>query len=1096
MVLESAGYEGETGHDGVEGGPELVEAPSVPRDGMVHLHRHSEYSFLDGLGTAQRYAERARELGQAALAITDHGNLCGALLHVKHCEEQGITPILGMEAYFRPDRTVQQASNRKYFHLVLIARNLEGWRNLMRISSESYESGFYHKPCVDWELLRRWGDGLIGSTSCASGTVPYGILSMDEAFTQESLEGLRGIFGDHLYVEIQPHDWDEQRMLNVELVNLARREGLPIVATTDVHFPEREWHDTAELLLMSRTGQTMATREKAIDEDEPFISISPQSYLMSGDEVRSAFAEHHPGIPATVVDEAVANTSVVAGWIEPFEIDRSPKIPRAASTPEEAERIVMGWCEEGLRRIGKEHDRVYRERLEHERGVLRDKGVFDYFYIIGDLVRWAKDNGIRVGPGRGSAAGCLVSYLSRITAIDPIGHGLLFERFLNPDRVELPDIDIDFQHDRRDEVKQHLAERWGHDRVANVAAFQTFGMASAIQVPAKILGADFVETKRVTDKLKGAVKSADDASDDEGELHLEDVVEHSAPLREYRDGHPDVWRHAVRLEGQTRTMGKHPAGVVITPGPFVDHMPTMHARKGGSLVTAWSERASFPIITTYGFLKIDALSTDSLTIQAHAAGLVRRDKGVDVDFESVEQFPVIADPRDVDSRVMRVYAEGRTLGVFQFESHGITGLLKSIQPDWLGDVTAANALYRPGPMDAKTGGTWEYAKRKHGEIEWSYSTPELAEVLDETHGIIAYQEQVMEIARLLFGFSASEADELRKAMTKWHSNKDNTRRGEQRMRAMEGRAMRHAVEQKGISRADASAVWDQLKAYARYGFNKSHSAGYSLQSYMDAWLKTYHPVEMWTSVLTYEPKKVGRVVRTALAEGVVILPPDVNRSGRGFDVDAGGIRFGLDAIKDVGPTAVLALEAGKPFESFEDLEARVERRKVNAKVKRAMLEAGAFDSWGGRGEWLLDESGARVPGALSLNEMAALEKQRIGFPLSTAKRTASYEQLIGERVHSPSELEGMSKGELVTVGGELVDVRRIRTRKDQEMAFIGLELGGDSYRCTLFPRQYAEANGVLEEGRALLVRGKLDSDLSTVLVEQMITLDDLRSALG
>lgn len=1105
-------------------------------DPLVHLHRHSEYSFLDGVGTATHFAEEAKRLGQGYLSITDHGNLCGALLHVKACEEAGITPILGMEAYFRPQRSDWSANNGAYYHLVLLAKNLEGWQNLMRLHTESYMSGYGHKkPVIDFELLRMHGKGLIGSTSCVAGVVPKRIIEGDIDGARDVMEILRDTFEGHLFAEIQPHqvifkpgDPCVQKLVNREIYNLANELSVPLVATADVHYPYKDWYETQDLLVMTNTGQTVATREKAHALGEDYMSGYPTCWLMSSQEMRELFALNHPELDSSIVDEAIGNTGVVASWIEQFEIDKSPKIPKAADTPEEAEAIVMGWAREGLERIGKSGDPIYEARLEHERNILRNAAIFDYFYIIGDLVRWAKGlnpddkppgRPIRVGACRGSAGGSLIAYTTRITAIDPVGHGLLFERFLNPDRKELPDIDIDFQHNRREECKEYLARKWGQERVANVAAFQMFGMASSLQSMAKVLQADFVETKAVTDKLQGAVKDADAATEDEGELHLEDLLPHSSALQEYAAKNPEVWKHALRLEGQVRTMGQHPAGVVITPGPSTESMPTMKARKDGHVVSAWSERASFPIMTTYGFLKIDALSTDGLTIQDYAADLIEKQTGEVIDFEDPRQFPVIVDPYAVETEVIEKFGAGRTLGVFQFESHGITGLLKDIKPDWLGDVIAANALYRPGPLDGGT--TFQYGKRKNGQQPWSNVHPSLDPILDSTYGIIAYQEQVMAVASAIGGFSPAEADDVRKIMTKWHSNKDNTRRGEEKMRQMQDRFFEHATGPVGLAKKEAEQIWEWLKAFARYGFNKSHAGGYALQAYQDMWLKVHHPLAFYASLLTWEPKKTARVVRAALADGVDILPPDVNRSSRGFTIDNGAIRFGLTAIRDVGLTSVIEIERMRPFTDYADMMRKVNTTKVNAKVKLGLLEAGAFDEWGGRSQWMIatetlrepdpnhkrryiyhQRAGDVIPGSLSQNEMAALEKLRIGFPLSTSAQSAKVSEDVKSKllIHTVADLEGVQEGDTkigednITIGGEVIEIREQKSKWGNDIAFVKTEYEGDEYQLLFQSRAWTQFRDQVEEGVTILAQGKMGDD--KLIVNNMITMEQARAQLA
>jgi DNA polymerase III subunit alpha len=1037
--------------------------------------------MLDGVGTAEEHVKRAVEIGAEALALTDHGSLSGSLHHLKACHAAGIKPIVGIEAYFREDRLDQRPENRTYFHLLLLAKTLEGWHNLMRLSTEAWASGFYHKPCVDWELLRKHSKGVIATTSCLSGLVVKRLLGKGDP--ELALRTMRDVFGDELFVELQPHAIPEQVTANVELVNLAGSLGVGTVATTDAHYPYREWSDTHDVLVMSRTGQSVKTRAKAEERGEDYMAFSGDTFfLMSRAEVMREFKRNHPNLPRAHVEAAVDGAVDIAASVEAFEVDKTLKVPVAKQVLGDAELLVRDWCEEGLVRVRKKSHPVYRKRMEREIRVLRNAGVMDYIAIIGDMVRWAKSQGILVGAGRGSAAGSLVAYLSRITAIDPIGHGLLFERFLNEDRKEMPDIDIDFQHNRRQEVVDYLKRTWGADHVANVAAFQTFGMRTAIQASARVLCVPYEDVTSVTKTFEESVEQVS-GQEGEGDVRLEHIVTVNEKLKKFSKDYPLCWKHALRLEGQVKAQGKHPAGVVITDKALSEYMPTQRS-SGGQLVTAWSERASFPIITEFGFLKIDVLALDDLTIKAHAAEVLKQTSGEVLDFDSVKQFRVIEDPRAVDPEVIAAFGDMHNLGVFQFESRGISALLKDIEPDWLGDITAANALYRPGTIEG--GLVWSYAKRKSGEEKWKYVHPSMAEHLDETYGIIVYQEQVMQIAQEIGGFTPSEADEVRKVMTKWHSNKLNTRRGERRMRELSGKFFSHAMERKGLNRAEAAEVWHQLQSMTRYGFNKSHSAGYALGAYQDKWLKLRRPLAMYAAMLTWEPRKKLKIVREAMAAGVKVLPPDVNESVRGFSVHGDALRFGLDSIRDVGAVAVheiVTVRQARSYADIDDFRARTTRRKCNSKVVTALEEAGAFDSVGGRHGWDVDRR-------------AEAERRRVEVPLSFSRLSRLHHNAVRDRVHRQDEIEKMQKGDTVTVGGEVVEVREIVTkRKRERMAFVTLAFGNDEYRVTFFPRQYAGVNGELVIGKSILVMGTLDRE-QQVLVNEFCSVEELLNDTG
>lgn len=1034
---------------------------------FVHLHRHSEYSFLDGSGRANQYADLAAELGQPALALTDHGNLCGALHHIVACEAAGIKPIVGMEAYFRPDAKDHTPENKEYYHLVLLAKNEVGFRTLRRLSTQSYhEENFYYKPCVDWKMLEQEHEGLIASASCLSGFLPQMLMDGNELEAETYMKHMQKIFGDDFYFEIQPHDFDEQRQANGELISMAQKHSIPFIAAVDAHYPYKDWSTTHDVLVMINTGQSDSSRKEAEAKGDDYMAFSGDTfYLMHGDDLSDAFAKYH-SIPQDIIDESIKNAVDIAETIDHYQVSKHTKIPKAASSLMEAEAIVREWCEEGLERIGKKDDEDYRERMETELAVLRDKKVLDYFVIIGDLVRWAKANGIRVGKGRGSAAGSLVSYLCRITAIDPIGYGLLFERFLNPTRSELPDIDIDFQHDRRHEVKAYLGQRWGEEYVADIIAFQTFGMRAALQSAARVKDVPYEVVMAVT-------KTMDDGS---GDLKLADMVEINEGLADFALKYPDVWEHALRIEGQVKSTSKHAAGVVITDKPIAEYMPTMRG-KDGSTVTQWSEKAEFPIITTYGFLKIDILGLDNLTIKDRALRLIEERTGDVIDFEDVNRFPEVADPYAADQAVIEAFGHRRNLGIFQFESSGISGLLADIKPTWIGDIIAANALYRPGPLEG--GVAFEYGSRKNGHTPIVYWHAAVEPFLKETYGIMVYQEQIMQIVQALGDFTLAEADIVRKAMTKWQSTKlkDNTGRMEMQKLQLQ---FAEGCKKKGLTDAIAKDIWEKILQFSIYGFNKSHSAGYGLDAYFDQWLKMYHSLEMYSALMSEEELKVPQIIREAMGRGIKILPPDINESMGGFALVGNSIRFGFEGIKYVADAAIGEIMEKRPFKDLDDLEARCERRKVNARVKTSLTRCGAFDAWGLRDEW-------------TEQEKSVAEKELLGYSLAGTDILQKHSGLIKEHCLEGPAFDKALDGEEVKVGGEIVQVKEIVTKKGDPMAFVRLMFGPDQFEATFFPGQYAQFRHILSEGNAILVMGEKDGSRSTVRVDHACTLQELVS---
>jgi DNA polymerase-3 subunit alpha len=1045
-------------------------------DHFVHLHRHSEFSLLDGVGTADVYAKRAAELGQSALSITDHGSLAGTLYHVEACEEVGIKPILGMEGYFRQDIAFDRENklNRDFFHLILLAKNEEGWRNLMRLSSISFkEENFYQKPCLDWRILRQYSEGLIASTTCASGIIPQAIIHNDEESAKHLLRVFRDIFGDDFYLEIQPHDFDEQRQINLTLCNWFSELGVPIVAAGDVHFPYEDWSDTQKLLPQIKTGA---------DID---VSAPKTCWLTTREEINVQFNEFHNHIPKEFIEQALANSVEISERIEHFKIDKSPKIPKATESLEDAERILREWCEEGLERIGKSGNQVYLDRLEEEFSVLKKLKVLDYFVIVGDMVRWAKDQGIRVGPGRGSAAGCLINYLVRITAIDPIGYGLLFERFMNEYRTEIPDIDIDFQDDRRDEVKDYLRQKWGDDYVVDIAAFQSFGLKAAIKDVARVLGVPYEKanraTKAIPDKTWG--------------LGIEDLEEQLPEIKELFNEYPDLRRHAVRLQGQIKGLSRHAAAVVVTDRPAQDVIPMMQA-KDGAMVTQWSERANGQLIAPYGFLKIDCLATDALTVQDKTVKLIKERYGIDIDFEDIKQFPVNESPDYAEADVVEAFADGANIGVFQFgTSAGIKGFLKEIKPTHLEHIIAANAMYRPGPM-AFLG---DYAGRKNG-AKWSSFHESVAPYMDYTFGILIFQEQVMQLYNAL-AKDATGADSATflKVVAKGIAR---DLEGKQRLQKYYDK-FAVGCEEKGIPKTAYDKVWDQILQMSTYAFNKSHSTGYAVQAYQDKWLKVnwHYPLEFYASLLTTESdnaKKVPPILKEAKIFGIRILPPDINISGSDFTIHDNNIRFGLLGVKGVGQSAIETISRERSdnglFESYEDFCKRVPKAKVKKNVKRNLVDAGAFDALGGREDWVIDDEGNVVVGKYSEKQRGTLETQILGYALSRKSDIDLYSKIIKDRTIPFFELEDREDGE-VMLGGEIVKLKEIETKKGDKMAFVDLSFETDDYSLTFFPRDYMRFSHILSEGNAILVIGDWDKGRQSTVVKEACTAAQLAEDL-
>jgi len=883
----------------------------------------------------------------------------------------------------------------------------------------------------------------------------------------------RDIFGDDFYIEIQPHDIDDQRQANISLLNVAMSHGIAVVAAGDVHYPHKDWHDTQDVLVMISTKQTKTKRELEDLEGKGYMKFTGESFYLTTDkEIASMFSEHHPSIPADTVRAAINNTKTIADRCEHFTISKAPKIPRATKSTLEAERILRKWCQEGLVRIGKTDDPVYLERIETELGVMRRLGVLDYFVIVTDMVRWAKKEGIRVGAGRGSAAGSLVNYLNQVTCLDPIGYGLLFERFLNEYRTELPDIDIDFQKDRRDEVRDYLASKWGKDHVVDVASFTTFGLKAVIQDVCRALSIPFEKARKATNAIPEKTWGEDLES-------LEGLV---LQLAELFEEYPDVKRHSIRLQGQAKNQSRHAAAVILTNQPAQNLIPTMRAKDGG-VVTQWTERANGQIISTYGFLKIDMLSTDGLRIQQKCLDLIDED----IDFESTEQFPFIANPDLTEPDIIEAFGEGTNLGIFQMSSPIMKNLLKEIKPDSMNNLIAANALIRPGAARK------EFAQRKNGKT-WKLPSESVGKYLNETYGIVTYQEQIMSIVKELGeDITSEDSAVLLKIVAKGIARDIDTVK---KLNNYKERFSKGCLS-KGMTKTEANKIWKELTAAsAEYSFNKSHAAGYAVQAYQDMWLKKRYPLQYYTALLSVETTKIPQIIKEAKAKGIEILPPDINISDRGFTIDGDRIRIGLVAIKGLGDATTREILSYRPFKSYEDMVTRMPTNKMTKARKEVLLGSGAFDCWGGRSKWILNQdASAKISGSWNEDEKAKAESELLGLVLSKESDIEKYRSIIQERIVEAEKLENLDDQE-VLVGGEIVSVKEYKTRNGDTMAFVNLEFDHNEYSLTLWPRFYDDHYSMVREGNIVLVIGDWQKGRQATVVKQLTTAASLAEDLN
>ncbi len=1064
---------------------------------FVHLHNHTEFSLLDGAQKIPEMIRRAKALEMSAVAMTDHGNLFGAVRFYKEARKEQLRPILGCEVYVAPrsrfDKHPGQGRGKPYYHLVLLAQNNEGFRNLIKLTSLGYLEGFYYRPRIDKELLRRHGAGLIALTACLAGEVPSLLRHDDIEAARQTIHEFQEIFGeDNLFLEMQDHGIEEQQKVNRGLVELSRETGVPLVVTNDCHFLERDDHGAHDVLICIGTGKKRNEASRMV--------YAADHYFKSTEEMAERFAEF---------PEALANTAAIAERCEvelelgKLHLPRYP-VPRG----ETLDSAFVKQTREGFARRKKKWDLLaakgrlrhslddYQQRLEREIGTILEMGYAGYFLITGDFIQHARRQGIPVGPGRGSAAGSLVAYCLEITDIDPLEYDLLFERFLNPERVSMPDIDIDFCFRRRAEVIDYVTEKYGRENVAQIITFGTMAARAAIRDAGRVLDIPYGEVDRIAklvpDELGTRLASAIEDVPALAKLYREDPV-----IRELLD-------IAQRLEGLSRHASTHAAGVVITPEPVVEYAPLFRSSKD-EITTQWAKDE----VEAAGLLKMDFLGLKTLTLITDTLDSIRASGQQPPDLDVL--------PLD-DAATYELFCAGDTTGVFQFESSGMRDILRRLGPEKFEDLIALNALYRPGPLGS--GMIEDFIKRRHGKVEVSYPHPLTEEILAETYGVIVYQEQVMQIASRLAGYTLGGADLLRRAMGK----KKQAEMDRQRELFVAGAAERE------ISSEDANRIFDLMAHFAGYGFNKSHSAAYALVAYRTAYLKAHFRVHFMAALLTSEKDhtdKLVQYVNDCRDMGLEILGPSVNTSGRYFEVEGEAIRFGLAAVKGVGEGAVDAiLAAREKVGRFTDLDqfcTEVDRRALNRKVLEALVKAGAFDEFGQRARVFaaIDgalERGARVaedrargqaalfggdtdaaPQAPPLPEVEAWadrqrlagEKEALGFFLSGHPLDAHRERMREVTTH---DVRNLSEGP-VRIGGLITSLRRRRTRAGEWMAVFVLEDTTGHVECVVFPKLYKEIGERLEEEVAVVVRGRFDAadGDSRVFVENLVPLDQARA---
>jgi len=1026
---------------------------------FVHLHVHSEFSILDGACRIPDLAARAAELEMPAVALTDHGSLAGAVQLYQHAGKQGVKPLIGCEVYVCEDSSKQE---KGYAHLTLLAETNEGYGNLIKLASAGYLSGYYYKPRVDWSQLEFHAKGLVALSGCLSGRVCKALEENRPKDAAADLDRLAQVFGrDSVYVEIQNAGLSEQARINPALAQLAAESGLPLVATGDVHYLRHEDARAHEALLCIQSGDSLKNPNHwKFDTD--------QFYFKTPAEMAQDFADYPDALLRSVEIAERLNVEIQLGEI------RLPKYP----TPDDRDAFdfLVELCEKGIQKRYGTVTPELQERLRFELKTIREMGFADYFLIVWDFVRFARQNGIQVGPGRGSAAGSIAAYSLEITDVDPIRHDLLFERFLNPGRKSMPDMDIDFAVAGRDRVINYVKEKYGRDRVAQIITFGTMLARAAVRDAGRVLEVSYGQVDRIAKMIPEGPK-----------VYLDECLKPGAELKVAYDADPQVREIvdlAKPLEGLVRNDSIHAAGVVIGDRPLVEYVPLQQKGPDQEVVTQfgmWDVEA-------LGLLKMDFLGLRNLDVIEKTYQLVG---GL-----SNEKIP------QEDKKTYEMLARGDAMGVFQFESSGVREALRQVRPTEFEDLIALVALYRPGPM----GYIPSYAKRKHGQEAISYIDERLKPITETSYGICIYQEQYMEISKQLAGFTPAQADDLRKAIGK----KIHSLMASLKDKFLEGCA------QNGVSHSVATQLWKDTEQSQDYSFNKSHSAGYALIAYRTAYLKANHPHEYMAALISSVMNTKDRVplyVNACTEMGIEVQPPDVNCSQCDFAVVEGKIRFGLNAVKNVGEGAAAAIvaarEAGGPFESIWDLTERVDPTILNKRALESLIKCGALDStnaarrgmldilehamaWGGREQadrllgqgsiFDLGEDASTQPkqhpviptGEFEKAELLALEKESLGLYVSEHPLHEVKDQLRRKTDCALSDVAARRDGEFVTVGGMVGALKNLTTRKGDPMVFARLDDLTGSTEIVVFNSVYAAARELLQLDAILVVKGRVD----------------------
>ncbi len=1074
---------------------------------FVHLHVHSEYSLLDGANRIKELPKVAKELGMDAIAITDHGVMYGAIEFYKACKAEGVKPIIGCEVYVAPRTRFDKESgiDNKYNHLILLAKNNNGYKNLSKMVSIGFTEGYYYKPRIDLETLEKYHEDLICCSACLAGSLPQAILDGNMEKAEEIALWYKNLFGEDYYLEIQTNTLKEQSLVNQKLVELSRKLDIPLVATNDAHYTRKEDAYNHEVLLCIQTGKRMSDIDRMRFATDDF-------YIKSPEEVKEFF----PNLP-----EALENTVKIAQKCN-VEFEFGHTILPNYEVPAEFEThydYFKKLCDDGIkRRYGENPPQDILERMEYEISVIKKMGYVDYFLIVWDFINWAKSQGIPVGPGRGSGAGSIVAYAIGITDIDPIKYNLLFERFLNPERISMPDFDVDFCYERRQEVIDYVARKYGRDHVSQIITFGTMAARMVIRDVGRVLDFPYAETDKLAKMIPFAVH-----------ITIKKAMEQNRELKELYENNEEIHKLldiAIALEGMPRQASTHACGVVITKDPVDTYVP-LYVNDG-----AISTQYTMTILEELGLLKMDFLGLRTLTVIQDAVNLVKQNRGIDVKF----------DPDMNDSKVYKLWGEGKTVGIFQFESAGMTNFMKELKPDSLEDIIAGVSLYRPGPMDQIP----RYIKNKLDPEHAEYTHPALEPILKVTYGCMVYQEQVMQIVRDLAGYSLGRADLVRRAMGK----KKLDIMAKEREIFINGQVDENGnivvpgCVRNGIDAKSADKIFDEMAEFAKYAFNKSHAAAYAVVSYRTAYLKAYYPEELMAATLNSYLGNLDKVpvyIDECRRMHIEILKPDINKSSTRFTVDHNKIRFGLGSIKNVGIAAVDSIVAERekngPFKDFADFCERIQDEAVNKKCIESLIKAGAFDEFGQTRSTLLAsfesiidtiQSAARksYKGQVSMfdldsmdneekeelkytftelkeyedKELLSMEKEMLGIYISGHPLEKIRNQIIQasnidtmkmaeikEELDTTGNTTKYKDGQFVKYAGIISSIKKKYTKSNKLMAFATIEDLYGSAEIIIFENAYQNATNLLVVDNVVVIEGRLsireDEDVKIVARE-------------